>query len=82
MDQVGVKAPGRPSSTTFLSAQKSFTLIFLGGKPWWSSTEGIVSPTVAKLLVRIAAVVVVVVVVDVRSTARAAKRGAAAANIM
>lgn len=45
MDQVGVKAPGRPTSKIFLSFAKSAILYFLGGKPWCNSTDGSWSPT-------------------------------------
>jgi hypothetical protein len=45
VDQVGVKAPGRPTSKIFLSFAKSAILYFLGGKPWCNSTDGSWSPT-------------------------------------
>ena len=45
MDQVGVNAPGRPTIIALLLARRSARLILLGGKLWWSSIEGIESPT-------------------------------------
>lgn len=48
MDQVGVKAPGRPRRMMLLSLAKSARLYFLGGNPWCNSTDGSLSPTEAK----------------------------------
>ena len=45
MDQVGVNAPGRPTIIALLLARRSARLILAGGKLWWSSIEGIESPT-------------------------------------
>jgi hypothetical protein len=45
VDQVGVKAPGRPTSTIFFFVHKSFVAIFVGGKPWSKNASGRTSPT-------------------------------------
>lgn len=44
MDQVGVKAPGRPKIMTFFPATFSTTFTFLGGKPRSNSKDGTLSP--------------------------------------
>ena len=45
MDQVGVKAPGRPTMIMFLPLAYSAMSIFsTSGKPWNISTEGSLSP--------------------------------------
>jgi hypothetical protein len=48
VDQVGVKAPGRPTNKMDLCLANSAKLYFFGGKPRWSSTLGNLSPTEAK----------------------------------
>lgn len=48
-----MNAPGRPTRTTFLLARRSARSIFSGGKLWWSSIEGIESPTLIALTVGI-----------------------------
>ena len=51
MDQVGVKAPGRPQTTTFLPLQKSVKETILGGpKPSCRLTAGMRSPTLTMAL--------------------------------
>ena len=46
MDQVGVKAPGRPTIITFFFANLSPTLIISGGNPKCRSIlDGMASPT-------------------------------------
>jgi hypothetical protein len=45
VDQVGVKAPGRPTSKMDLSFANLARLYFLGGNPWCNSTDGKESPT-------------------------------------
>jgi len=45
VDQVGVKAPGRPTTMVFLPARRVARLMDSGGKPWWMFMEGILSPT-------------------------------------
>lgn len=47
MDQVGVKAPGKPTNKIDLSLAKSAKLCFSGGNPRCSSTLGNRSPTEA-----------------------------------
>jgi hypothetical protein len=44
LDQVGVNAPGKPTRTTFLPAQKLVKSTFSGGKPLSRLTAGIASP--------------------------------------
>merc|ERR1719433_2284520 len=47
LDQVGVKTPGRPTSTTFLPLQNSATGKGSGGKPLSRLIAGMASPTLA-----------------------------------
>lgn len=45
MDQVGVKAPGRPTMTIVLPLQSVFNGTFSGGNPKSKLASGSVSPT-------------------------------------
>mmetsp|Transcript_7375 Transcript_7375/g.17825 ORF Transcript_7375/g.17825 Transcript_7375/m.17825 type:complete len:220 (-) Transcript_7375:219-878(-) len=40
LDQVGVKAPGRPITRTFLPSRRSSRAMVAGGNPWWRLRPG------------------------------------------